>query len=75
MPVIASANCLEYIFLFILCNNSIIILVSFTDEKKDSESLSNLANLLASGGARSPIQIFLSPYSESGTYRGEKPND
>lgn len=35
MPVIVSANRLEYILLLIPCNNSIIILVSFTDDKAD----------------------------------------
>lgn len=35
MPVIVSANRLEYILLFTPCNNSIIILVSFTDDKAD----------------------------------------
>lgn len=35
MPVIVSANRLEYILLLIPCNNSVIILVSFTDDKAD----------------------------------------
>ena len=45
MPVIVSANCPEYILLFILRNNSIIILVSFTDDKADFSSLSSLLHL------------------------------
>ena len=71
MPVTVSVNCPEYILLFIPRNNSIIILVSFTDDKADFSSLSSLAALteLVSGRARSPTQIFLSPSLDSGIQR------
>lgn len=39
MPVVACANCLKYILLFIPCNDSIIILIGFTDDKTETSEI------------------------------------
>lgn len=39
MSVIANVNCLKYILLCIPCNNAIIILVDFTDEKVETSEV------------------------------------
>ena len=76
MPVIVSANCPEYILLFIPRNNSIIILASFTDDKADFSSLSSLAQLteLVSGSQESNPDLSV---SKPGFWnsKGQKPRD